>query len=264
MSGTERKSSTTKAFRGGRPRIGAEPLTVADRSRRYRAKRKAQAELPSDDGAQNAQDALTALISSRRIVNRFDQMLAVRTINALAEGKIVEVIKLLDALPQPYRAEAVAATAVSATDAKERLLELVLNACAADRFEAEQVEQTEITALRAEVAELRRRLGEQPNVDCSLHLPPEGEPKTITPSTGDILPPSENSHLPQNARAPVGADDAKYKPGRNTIIEHEPVKPAPSPTPMPPPQNWDETENGRAWNEWRRNNPDGYGGGGIL
>jgi hypothetical protein len=142
--------------RGGRPRLGDKPMTSAQRSRRSRAlrrvKRQAQAAMPSDDGEKNAQDALAALISSRRIVNRFDQMLAVRVINCFAEGRIAEAIKLLDALPQPAPAEQVAATAVTPSAARERLFTLVMNAVEADQIEADQQEQSENERLRLENA----------------------------------------------------------------------------------------------------------------
>jgi hypothetical protein len=264
-----------------RPRIGDKPLTPAERSARARARRRAerqaQASMPSNDGEQNAQEALAALISSRRIVNRFDQMLAVRVINALAEGKIVEVIKLLDALPQPYRAEQVAAAAVTPSDAKAKLLELVENAIAADEFEQQQQEEREVHRLREEVARLKAKCGE-PEVDlvnCSAPEQSKPEPKVIDPPTSAILPPSENSHLPQNMRR----EDSKYdKPKPPVVIDAKPVKKAADPGPpagydpcvsglwrppastakpvetppsSPPSKNWAARPSEAAWNAWR-------------
>jgi hypothetical protein len=142
-------------------------------------------------------------------------------------------------------------------------------------------------ALLAEIARLRAQCGEA--------LPPAGvagaadaqncasssragatrsEPPdqaTTAVSTERVIVPSEV--VPHceigSSRKPDYRDvfERRYKPGKNTIIEGK-AEPATSPAdaapPPPAPQNWDETPNRRAWHEWRRNNPDCYGGGGVL
>jgi hypothetical protein len=210
-----------------------------------------------------AREVLSSLIESRNITTPFSKALAVSVVNAVCSGDLANAVKALAMLPPVTRGE-VSATTMSAEHARERLLELVLNACAADQFEAEQVEKREVAALKAEVAELRRRLGEPSNDqaakrDYSHVLTVPGDaPKTITPSLGDIVPPREQSDNPQNMRPPK-YDSPKPAP---PVIDATPVPTAP-PSPTVPGQ-WDQSPSGQAWHEWRRNNPDGYGGGGIL
>jgi hypothetical protein len=202
-----------------------------------------------------AEEVLDSLIQSRAISAPFDRLLALRIVNAAISGKISDVPKLLDHLPPRVTADTSART-VSATDAKEKLLELVLNQISADEVEQQIEEQREVDRLRLENAELRRRLGEPVETIAST---PEGG-KVIVPRDGDIVGPREQSDNPQNARPAPGPDDAKYKPGQNTVIDATatPVEPA-SPTGA----NWDASANAALWRAWRDSNG-GYGGGGVL
>jgi hypothetical protein len=241
----------------GRPCIlGDRPMTSAERSRRARAKRRAGAQQLDEHRRWKAGwDALSDKEKSERVLADIclrhnlrtdtDRVVAMKAVAALGKDSLLYA-KLIELLPPPINAD-VSSPVVTPSAARERLLELVLNACAADRFEAEQIEQSEVTALRAEVAELRRRLGEQPNGKYTFLLPPEGEPKAITPSIGDITPPGE--------RTDVGVAPPKYDP---------PPKPPPvidaTPTPTAPPSptqagRWDESASGKAWHEWRERNP---------
>jgi hypothetical protein len=244
----------------GRPRVRSDrPMTSAERNRRSRAKRRAQrqaaAAMPSDDLEKNAQEALAALCASRSIHNRFDQLMAVRVINCLADGRIAEAIKLLDALPQPVRAKRVAGTTVSAQDARDRLWELYCHAVAADRTEEKIAEERESTRLRAEVAALRAQIGQPVAVDRAAVVAVSGtdtRPSPIDVPTSAITPPSERCDLPQNQRMGVYPDDAKVQAKRNApVLDATPV--AGDPTKE---GEWDRSANGPAWAEYRRTHGD--------
>jgi len=203
---TEPAKPVTKN-RGGRPRLGDKPLTPAERSRRARARRKQQTkpETPPSTEA-TAEQVLAALVQSRRIVSHFDKLLAVRAVNALMSGKIVEGVKCLEHLPAPVRSEA-STPALGEHSARERVLQLIQAAIAADKVElaqraerGEQLSERDQLRLRlaqldeqppdeqpgeeAEVEELRRQ-----NVELRRLLagaePTSGTARVITPSIGD-------------------------------------------------------------------------------
>ena len=95
-----------------------------------------------------------ALVESRGIRSAFDRALAQEITDALVAGNLAEVVRALALLPPVVRVEGSSRT-VSADAARAKLTELVLNAKAADQFEAAQAEQTEVEQLRAQVASLQ-------------------------------------------------------------------------------------------------------------
>jgi len=194
-----------------------------------------------------AEEVLESLIQSRAISAPFDRLLALRIVNAAISGKLSDV-KLLDHLPPPIRAD-VSSPVVTASAAKAKLLELVLNAQAADKVEAEQVEQSEVTALRVEVAELRRRLGEPCGREPRALVMSSGDTKVLTPPLGDIVPPREQTDNPANMRGP------KYDLPKPPVVIDAKPEPAPSPT---VPGQWDASDHGRMWREYRALHGDDY------
>jgi hypothetical protein len=220
--------------KGGRPPIGDKAMTATERSRRRRAKPRP---IKSSD------EIFQALVAQRNLFSAFDRALATQITNALVDGDLAEAVRALQYLPPVIRAD-VTTPVPSAVEAREKLWQLVLNAKEADEVE----EASEVERLRLEVAELRRRLGgpapdQAAKAKHVLHSP-EGDTKVIDPPTSAILPPSENSHLPQNARPAPGRYDAP-KPVPPVID----VKPEPVPRPTVP-DEWDRSANGQAWREW--------------
>jgi hypothetical protein len=227
----------------GRPRIlGDRPMTNAERSRRSRAKRRAQRETPEDAGVRRAEEALEALCVSRNIhAGSFEATVARKAINCLAGNKIAEFVRLVDCLPPRIVGADVLSPVVTPSAAKAKLLALVEANIEADKYE----EQREVERLRIEVAQLRARLGEpEGDLDCCSTQQSNPEPRVITPSTGDITPPGE--------RTDVGV--------RKVFDAPKPVPPVLDLTPVEPadprrPGEWDASASGKAWHEWRERNP---------
>lgn len=211
-------SGDKKPNRGGRPCLGDKPMTAAEASRRARLRRKMakEAERSKPSAPTSAEDVLAALCQSRRIVSHFDRLLAVKVVNCLIEGKIAEAVRALDHLPPPSRSEEVGSTH-GGLNHRERVYQLIVSAIAGD-----QVEQApELERLRAENEALRARLGETLPVSGTGSEPVSGtSPKVITPRTGDIVPPGEQSDLAANARRQVGADD--WKAGPKPVLDLKP------------------------------------------
>jgi len=157
-----------------------------------------------------------ALVESRGIRSAFDRALAQEITDALVAGNLAEVVRALALLPPVVRVEGSSRT-VSADAARAKLTELVLNAKAADQFEAAQAEQTEVEQLRAQVASL------------------QDECKHLRGTKPRQLPPPS-------------------KPGA-TATKPAAATPKPAPAAAPPPSptvsgQWDRSENGRAWHAW--------------
>jgi hypothetical protein len=246
MSATKRKSSGIKsadgATKGGRPRLGAQPMSSAERSRRARAKRRAGAQqLDAHRRWKAGWDALSDKEKAERVLADIclrhnlttdaDRVVAMKAVAALGKDSLLYA-KLIDTLPPPVthgEVSATTGTAQGALQARERLLELVLNAVAADQVEAEQQEQSELAGLRAEVARLKVKCGEAPPPpsDQQSAIDNSNSPKVLTPSVGDIVGPREQSDNPANMRGP--RYDGPRKP---MTIDHEPVKAA-APTSAP-------------------------------
>jgi hypothetical protein len=158
-----------------------------------------------------AEDILASLIKLHALETPFHKAMALQIVNAVVRGDLAEATRAIALLPEPRITSQAGSTHGSAS-ARERVVALIASVVAGD-----QVEQAgELERLRAENTELRRLLaGAEPVSGTSA--------KVITPGTGDIVPPCEQSDLPANMRGAVGPDDGKYKPGRHTVIEGEPV-----------------------------------------
>jgi len=139
-----------------------------------------------------------------------DRAVATAATDALVAGDLAEAVRALGMLPPVVRADSASPT-VSASDARKRVLELILNRIGADRIEraarveagdptlteremlqyridqldqqqeADPSEKTdepadEVAALRAKVAQLEARLGEIPQIEETAS---SGEPKEI-------------------------------------------------------------------------------------
>jgi len=117
-------SNVTK--RHGRPRVGTQPMTGAERQRRHRA---AKARPIKD-----ADEVYRALVSSRGLVSAFDRTLAKQITNLLVEGRVLEAVKGLEHLPPVVRAEVHTRT-TGESKAHERVLQMIMSAVAADRQE---------------------------------------------------------------------------------------------------------------------------------
>jgi hypothetical protein len=254
--------------RGGRPRIHPDrTMTPTERSARRRERRKqqrireqferkaAEAE-KAPDAEVTPQEVLQSLIQSRGITSHFDRLLAVRAVAALVQGKLAEGVRALECLPPPRHLDD-EGKPTTAGDAKARVLQMILNAIAADdedrRLRIERGEASEADLLRErllleENAQLRSRLGEPPP-------PPSTERvRVIDGKRGDaIIPPSEIG----NPNPMVGADDWKHQRKRNLPIIEGKAEPAAEPAPQP--RTWDETEDAAKWREWRDRNPDAVG-----
>jgi hypothetical protein len=105
--------------------------------------------------AKSAEEVYAALVQSRGIVSAFDRTLARQITNLLVEGRVLEALKGLEALPPVVRAERIV-NAHSDHSARERVIALVANAVAADQTELRQ--RAERGELLTEVEQLRLRL----------------------------------------------------------------------------------------------------------
>jgi hypothetical protein len=212
------------------------PMTSTERSARHRAKLKARGPKAKAKPFTSSDEIYAALVEQRNLTSAFDRALAMEVVDALVRGDLAEAVRALALLPAPaVRVET--SRTVSAADAKAKLFALVENAIAADKVEAEQHEQREVAALRAEVARLRAKCGEQPVEGVPSVTTPSGGSytgeKAITPRDGDIVPPREQSDNPQNMRGPhydAPRGRAKALLGDGPIIDAEPVKPTPTPS----------------------------------
>jgi hypothetical protein len=248
MSDTKRTGDATKPAKPatiGRPRLGAQPLSQAERSRRARARRKAKPK-----PIRSAEELFADLCTSRGLVTGFDKAVAMEVVNALAAGRLSEALKGLDALPAARVESSSPSMGMSAV--KQRFMQLVQNAIAGDDEnrrlriergeateadmlrarlaeierplpapdEAEELdEEDEVAALRAEIVELRRLLaGAQPvegAADTALSAdrgaPSATDTKTITPPLSAIVPPDEIGECYAGHRP--GPDDGKHRRG---------------------------------------------------
>jgi hypothetical protein len=119
--------NVTKKARG-RPRSVA-PLTAAERARRHRAVAKAKAK-----PIRSAEELFEDLCAQRGIVSGFDKVLAQECVNELIEGDLQTAIKALGLLPVPRAVEA-GSPRVSTSDARARVLQMILNAVSAGKIE---------------------------------------------------------------------------------------------------------------------------------
>jgi hypothetical protein len=225
---------------------------------------------------------------SRSVRSDLDRAIATRAVAALAKDNTALFVKLLELLPAA-RIDATSSTHGTSA-ARAHVLQMIMGAIAADRVERRRradagevltererlqlqmdaldepalpkpdeavAEVDEVAQLRAKVAQLEARLGEAPP-PVSNETPAvsnETPQKTITPSIGDIVPPSEIGEVRTGMQRPPPSEDfarfeRRFKPGsRQPVLD---LKPEPQPA---PPQSWDETEGGKAWHEWRERNP---------
>jgi hypothetical protein len=256
-----------KRGKGGRPLVGNRPMTSSERSKRSRLRRRMarQAEPPPIDRVMadvTSESVLHDLIAERRITTGFHRTIALKIVNALANDELALAEKLLNHLPAVC-AEVSHSPTHGSSSLDDRLWEGIASAIAADEVE----QAPELERLRAEVARLKAQIGESPVTPPAVAtdalaanaVETTAAPKVIDPPTSAIIPPGEIG-VPR----PIYPDDPKPKPGRNTIIDAEPVKaaaPERPPQGAPAPQSWDDSPNGQAWKAWRE--AGGYGGDGY-
>jgi hypothetical protein len=229
--------------RAGRPTIGDRPMTATERSARRRARARAQG--PKAVKPFTSSDEIyAALVEQRNLTSAFDRALAMEVVDALVRGDLAEAVRALALLPTPaVRVET--SRTVSASDAKERLLELVLNAIAADQFEADQADQGDLQAARARIASLE---------DEVKHLRGVKPRRLPAPSEKPVARKSDADTTAANFQVTGKSKSAAAKPAADPA----PAASAPSP-PSPPSQSWDASPGGQAWHQWRA--AGGYGGG---
>jgi hypothetical protein len=242
MSDTERAGGVGKAVKPatkGRPRLGAQPLSQAERSRRARARRRAKPK-----PVRSAEQLFEDVCQERGITSAFDRVLAQEAVNALIEGDLPTVLKALSHLPAP-RAAAVSRSTTSASAVREKVMSMILGAVAADaeerRLRISRGEGSEADLLRARLAEIERPLPAPDEPDDEvvqlraeverLRLQLSGAPadqvttallteRVTTPS--EVVPPGEWRGVPR----PVYGTP----PGEGPILEHEPTKPEAAPS----------------------------------
>jgi hypothetical protein len=231
---TRDDAKPAKPVTTGRPSVGERPMSDAERQRRRRA-RKRQAAKPVRD----ANEIFEALCESRNLTSAFDRRLAEAVTDSLCSGNLAEAVRGMALLPPIVRAEG--APTMSATDARAKVLALVMNAKAAWLLEAGLTpdDEYDIERLREKVfqlqAELRARRGASAPAVEPVAAPamPEPDMTNVTP----LRPEPKAEPKGAAAAAPV-----------------EPVTPLPEPT-----QSWDSTPGGKAWHTWRNNG--GYSNG---
>ena len=95
-----------------------------------------------------------ALVEQRNITDTFNQALAREVVDALVRGDLAEAVRALAMLPAPVVRADRSGRTVSSEQAREKLLQLVLNAKAADQFDIDQADHTELAAAQARIASL--------------------------------------------------------------------------------------------------------------
>jgi hypothetical protein len=119
-------------------------------------------------------------------------------------------------------------------------------------------DEEKINRLESENAQLRAALGSNAATSDAQNggrHPVSSLSSAIDPPLSDIVPPSERAECDAGPRA--GPDDPRRS---TTVIEGRANPPAAKATHASP-TSWDDTPNGRAWNEWR--DAGGYGGPGY-
>src|SRR5262249_54971944 len=148
----------------GRPPVGARAMSNTERSRLRRARAKAKPKPPKD-----ANEVFEALCESRNLTSAFDRRLAEPITDSLCSGTRAEAVRGMALLPPVVRAEPGSPT-VSTSNARRRVLEMVLNAQAADVIERRD---RIARGVGTEIDDLRERLA-QLEAPPALE-PPEGE-----------------------------------------------------------------------------------------
>jgi hypothetical protein len=223
---------------------------------------------------------LQELIVSRGLTSAFHKACAAKAAKALARDHPRDASAWLELLPLAARVDASGRT-VSASAVKQRLLELVMNAKAADATElrrrvARGEALCERERLELRLAELDEGGDEQaaeaistsagavaagaagalpaarpPSIEGASSDQVEGAPsnaeRVITPSIGDIVPPGERSD------GPPGAPLRQARPPTILDVKPEPVAPTPRETVA---EEWDRSPGGQAYHAWRRAHPD--------
>jgi hypothetical protein len=226
----KRAKSVTKT---GRSPVGERPMSDAERQRRRRA-RKRQAAKPVKD----ANEIFEALCESRNLTSAFDRRLAESITDSLCSGNLTEAVRGMALLPAIQRPEG--APTMTASDAKARFLQQFMNVVAASRIELDlDFDGSENDALRRKVAALQAEL-------AALRSAP------AAPATARAAEPAKSPDM-------SNVTPLRPEPKAEPKASAEPVTPLPEPT-----QSWDSTPNAAAWRAWRANNPDGYGGGGVV
>jgi hypothetical protein len=227
-------------------------MTATERSARRRARARAQG--PKAKPFTSSAEIYEALVEQRNLTSAFDRALAMEVVDALVRGDLAEAVRALALLPAPaVRVET--SRTPSAAQARAKLLELVLNAKAADKIEADQADQSDLQAALARVAALE---------DEVLHLRGVRPRRLPPPSETPIAKKSDagaTTTVKKSGAAPtkLAADPVKPPPGYDPIVNGlwqpptaataRPVSPPPSSS--PPLQSWDESPGGVAWNTWR-------------
>jgi hypothetical protein len=168
-------------------------MTKPDRRRPY-------APPPPDDGrkAKEAEAIFNSLIKHHSLSTPYHRALAGQITQALMRGDLDRASRAIALLPSP-RAIVDHSPTVSASTARQKLTELVLNACAAHQMEEGRDESAEIAALKAQVESLQ---------DECRHLrgskPRQLPPPTRKPMAGAARSSSSSSSTsaPSPASAP--------------------------------------------------------------
>jgi hypothetical protein len=186
----------------------------------YRDLRLRRSNNPPPDGSEKAKEAeaiYASLIKHHSLSTPYHRALAGQITAALMRGDLDRATRAIALLPAP-RATVDHSPAVSASDARKKLTDLVLNHVVAYQFEEGQSESAEVAALRAQVASLQ---------DECRHL--RG---------------SKPRALPAPTREPMQKAAALEK---GTPSSASAPAPAPSAT---VPGQWDASPEGRAWHAW--------------
>jgi hypothetical protein len=136
----------------------------------------------------SSEEIFQALVAQRNLTSPFDLALATQITNSLVAGDLAEAVRALQHLPAPVRFEAGSQT-LGAADARARILQLIMNAKAADAIEEAAAEQEEAEAENSALQAAEARI--QQLEDEVLHLrgvkprmlpPPSAKPLKATKS----------------------------------------------------------------------------------
>jgi hypothetical protein len=212
------------------------PLSAEEREQMTRARERERA----DAGVPvTAKEILSSLIESRNINSAFDRALALSIVNSVCGGDLASAVRGLALLPPATRTETGEVIGASAVRAK--VLQMVLNAVASDETEQVERDTKELDQLRAEVADLRRRLAGGAPVEGDQASTAVSTERVVVPTTGNIMTRGEWEGVPPMRGTPL----------REPVTIDAKAEPAPAPPAPTVAGRWDESEHGRLFREWR-------------
>jgi hypothetical protein len=276
------KRAPTEAKKG-RPLVGKRPMTSVERTRRSRTNRKMQAgaqqldehrkwkrDWDSLSDKEKSARVLADLCLSRNLRSDTDKVLAMKAVSALSANNAALYVKLVELLPP---ARSVEASTHGTSTLKERFLQAVMNAVAADQQElasrAERGELSEHDRLQLQINQIDQQALGLPDADKPAAVEPVqpterervllAEIERLRAKCGEAPPPPPPpSDHAANPRRLTPADDWNTKPVtvldiKPTVLDTraEPEKPPePAPSPQTPGQ-WDQSDNAAKWRAWR-------------